>query len=111
MRVVTGVPGRWLPAVLRMSAVTFSPMVCFANGKFQAGTPRGLALIAHEAFHIRQGRELGRLQFYMRYFRGQLRSGFRHARHPMEIPAITLQRMVFATLDAAAGQQPQPPVG
>jgi hypothetical protein len=98
MRVVTGLPGRWLPSLLRMSAVTLAPLVCFASGKYDVETARGLALIAHEAVHITQGRELGRVAFYLKYLRGQLQSGFRHQNHPMEIPAIALQRAVFAAL-------------
>lgn len=100
MRVVTGRPWRWLPSMLRMSAITFAPLVCFGPGKFDPGTPRGLALIAHEAYHIRQSRELGPLAFYPRYLQGQFQSGFRHGRHPMELPAIACQRAVFASLNA-----------
>ncbi|MBA4181919.1 MAG: hypothetical protein C0506_15115 [Anaerolinea sp.] len=101
MRVVTGRPGRWLPRLLGMSAITLAPYVCFRAGRYQPGTARGLALIAHEAHHIRQGRETGRVFFYARYLRGQFQSGFKHARHPMEIPAIDVQRAVFAALSSA----------
>ncbi|MES4791922.1 MAG: hypothetical protein C4321_02055 [Chloroflexota bacterium] len=62
------------------------------------GLGAGLALIAHEARHIGQVREMGRLRFYIRYLSGQLRCRFRHDRHPLEIPCIQLQRTVRASL-------------
>ena len=98
MRALTGAPGRWLPAALGMSATTIAPLVCFRTGTFDPGTPGGLALIAHEAHHLQQAREMGWLRFYARYFIGQFRCRFRHARHPLEIPAIELQRLVAGSL-------------
>lgn len=102
-RVVTGRPWRYLPVVLRMSAITFAPFVIFRAGKYRPDTPRGRALIAHEVMHIQQGRELGRVVFYGRYLWGQLRCGFRHDRHPMEVPCIELQREVRRVLEARGG--------
>ena len=98
VRVVTGRPGRWLPRLLGMSAITFAPFVCFRAGGYNPRTPRGLALIAHEAHHLTQSRETGRVVFYSRYLRGQFQCRFKHAAHPMEIPAIEIQRAVFRTL-------------
>ncbi|MEP6872686.1 MAG: DUF4157 domain-containing protein [Anaerolineaceae bacterium] len=94
LRALTTVPGRWLPGVFGMSATTIAPFVCFRNGSFDPSTPRGLALIAHEAYHLRQVREMGWFGFYGRYFIGQFRAGFKHGSHPLEIPAINLQRVV-----------------
>ena len=96
MRVVTGRPGCWLPRMFRMSAITFAPYVCFRPGSYAPESGRGLALIAHEAHHIRQSREAGRVWFYFRYVGGQFRCGFKHGRHPMESPAIEIQRRVLA---------------
>ena len=98
MHVVTTIPGRWLPAMLRTGATTIAPFVCFRAGTFDPTTPRGLALIAHEAHHLTQVREMGWLGFYARYFVGQFRCGFNHAKHPLEMPAIDLQRFVAARL-------------
>ena len=94
MRALTGAPGRWLPAMFGMSATTIAPLVCFRAGSFDPTTPQGLALIAHEAHHLQQAREMGWLRFYVRYFIGQFRCRFQHSRHPMEMPAIELQRLV-----------------
>lgn len=103
LRAVTSAPGRWLPALLGVSATTVAPFVCFRRASFDPSTPRGLALIAHEAHHLGQVREMGWLRFYLRYFIGQFRSGFRHAGHPFEIPAIELQRFVKLELEDLAG--------
>jgi len=100
MRIVTGRPWRWLPAFLGRTAITFAPFVIFRAGGYRPGTAAGLALIAHEAMHLTQVREMGRPRFYARYLLGQLRSGFRHGRHPLEIPCIELQRQVRAALRA-----------
>lgn len=99
MRIVTGRPWCWLPVLLRMSAVTVAYWVIFRQGKYDPVTPRGAALIAHESYHIGQVRQLGVLRFFTRYLWGQFRCGFHHDRHPMEIPAIALQRRVWAELD------------
>ncbi|MEO6043318.1 MAG: DUF4157 domain-containing protein [Tepidiformaceae bacterium] len=100
VRAVTSAPGSWLPALFGMSATTVAPFVCFRGGKFDPCTPRGLALIAHEAHHLRQVREMGWLGFYTRYFSGQFRCGFRHASHALEVPAIEVQRLTREALDA-----------
>jgi hypothetical protein len=104
MRVVTGRPWRWLPVVLRMSAVTVLHWVIFRDGKYDPESPRGLALIAHESVHIGQRRELGTWRFFVRYLWGQFKCGFRHDRHPMEIPAIEVQRRVRTALEAGEAE-------
>lgn len=103
MRVVTSAPWRWLPPALGMSAITFAPFVFFRAGRFQTDTAHGMALIAHEAVHIGQVRELGSWRFYPKYFIGQFRSGFRHDRHPMELPGIEVQRRVRTVLEGRGG--------
>lgn len=102
-RIITGRPWRWLPVVIGMGAITFAPFVIFRSGRYRTDSPRGLALIAHETMHIGQVRELGRISFYWRYLVGQLRCGFRHDRHPMEVPCIERQREVRRVLDARSG--------
>jgi hypothetical protein len=98
MRVVRAVPWRWLPVALRMGAVTFDRWVIFRKGQFRPDIPQGLGLIAHEAFHITQRREVGLASFLLRYAFGQMACGFDHARHPLEKPAIALQQRVVAAL-------------
>ena len=102
MRVVQSAPWRWLPQILGMSAITFTPFVFFKSGSFRTDTARGMALIAHEAVHIGQVRELG-WRFYPKYLWGQFRCGFRHDSHAMEIPGIEVQRAVRRTLDSRGG--------
>jgi len=95
MRVVTGPPFCWFPAALRMAATTFGPFVMFRAGSFDTATPAGLALIAHEAHHICQAREMGQLWFFVRYITGNIGCRFQHDRHPLEVPAIEVQRAVY----------------
>lgn len=99
MRVLTSAPWRWLPVPLRMAAITFGRFVVFRRGKFEETEPWGLALIAHEAYHVGQARELGALRFFASYLVGQFRCGFRHDQHAMEIPAIACQQTVRRELE------------
>ena len=98
MRVVTAPPFCWFPAGLRMAAATFGPFVMFRPGSFDTTTPPGLALIAHEAHHIRQAREMGQVWFLVRYMAGQFQCRFHHDAHPLEVPAIEVQRAVYRAL-------------
>ena len=102
MRVVTSAPWRWLPSILGMSAITFTPFVFFKAGGFNTATARGMALIAHETVHIGQVRELG-WRFYPRYLWHQFRCGFRHGSHSMEIPGIAIQRETRRVLESRGG--------
>lgn len=102
MRVVQSRPWRWLPNLLGMSAITFTPFVFFKGGRFRTDTARGMALIAHEAVHIGQVRKLG-WRFYPKYLWGQFRCGFRHDSHEMEIPGIEVQREARRVLEARGG--------
>ncbi len=102
MRVVRTSPLAVLPALLKMSAITFAPCVIFREGSFDTTTPRGLALIAHEAGHITQAREMGLPRFLIRYAIANVRCGFHHNQHPMEVPMIALQQQVRIALEASA---------
>lgn len=105
MRILRGVPFRWLPRAMGMGAVTFDRWVIFRSDQYQPNTPWGLGLIAHEAFHITQRRRMGLGGFLLRYIGGQLTSGFRHDRHPLERPAIELQKQVVAALSVTRGKE------
>lgn len=102
MRVVTSRPWRWLPVLLRMGAITFAPFVVLRQGRLSLDTPRGLALIAHETVHIGQVRELG-WRFYPKYLWGNIRCGFQHDKHPMEIPGIEVQKTARRVLEERSG--------
>ncbi len=100
MRVVTSAPGRWLPPLFRASAMTFGRNVLFRAGRYDTDTPRGLALIAHEAGHITQWHDLGIARFLLEYARGQVATRFSHAKHPLERSLNERQRAVRIALDA-----------
>ena len=102
MRLLTGIPWRWAPVLLGMSAVTFSPFVFMRAGRYRPETARGLALLAHEAVHIGQVRELG-WRFYPKYLWGQFKCGFRHDTPEMEIPGIEVQRTARRVLESRSG--------
>jgi len=102
MRVVQRWPFRWLPVVLGMSAITFAPFVIMKAGVFRTDTARGMALLAHEAVHVGQVREF-RWRFYPRYLWGQIRCGFQHGKHVMELPGIDVQRQVRRALGERGG--------
>ena len=89
-----------IPVRLRTGAVTFGDRVFFRAGKFDESTPAGLALIAHESRHIGQYAEYGFVGFLARYLWGAVRSGFAHARHPMEVELIAEQASIKAALEA-----------
>ncbi len=102
-RIVTGLPWRLLPRLLRMGAITFSPFVIYREGRYRTDTSKGLALLAHEVIHLQQAREMGAIRFYASYLWGQFRCGFRHDKHHLEIPGIERQRHVRTTLDSRPG--------
>lgn len=99
MHPITGAPGRWLPGLLGMSATTTWHFVFFREGSFDEATARGLALIAHEAVHITQAREMTLPIFLARYVLGQFRCRFHHDSHPLEVPAIVVQQRVREALE------------
>lgn len=101
LRVRRGVPWKWVPGVFRASATTLGRHVLFRDGAYRTGDPRGLALIAHEAVHVRQYRDLGWIRFLLRYLVGAIRSGFRHHAHELEQEPLRVQAAVRRTLESS----------
>lgn len=99
MQVVTGMPGCWVPPLLRAGAVTLGRTVLFRRGRYDPHSARGLALIGHEAGHITQWWELGVPRFLYRYARGLLTARFAHARHPLEQRLNEQQRELRTALE------------
>lgn len=102
MKVVTRAPGRWIPQLLSTGATTIGCRVFFRSGRYDPVSPKGLALIAHEAGHITQCDKLRVPRYLAQYCWQACRVRFEHARHPMEIPLNELQRRVQAELERDA---------
>lgn len=88
-------------------AITVGRTIYFAEGKFDPCSARGIALIAHELFHIQQGAGGPGVwfarPFYVWYFIQKVLSGWKKGRqHPVEIPAYERQDRVAAAYVAAA---------
>jgi len=98
IRLMTVAPWEWLPWLLRTGAVTLGTRVFFRRGRYRVDSARGLALIAHEAIHTRQYRELGGVRFMWRYWMGLVQVRFDHDSHPMETRLVELQREVRRSL-------------
>jgi hypothetical protein len=98
MRVINDGPGRFVPVILGTGAVTIGSRVFFRKGKYDPLSARGLALIAHESMHIQQYDELGWPRFFLNYFVGTLRSGFKHDDHPMERTLVRRQKEIRRAL-------------
>ncbi len=109
MLVVTGEPWRRIPPLFGAGAMTLGRRTIFKRGRYDVGSGRGLALIAHESMHIEQWRDLGVVRFVVRYARGLLSSRFRHDEHPMERAFVEEQRRLRPMLEAALAQQPPGP--
>ncbi len=109
MLVVTGNPWRRIPPLFRAGAMTFGRRTIFKQGRYDVGSGRGLALIAHESMHIEQWRDLGVVRFVVRYARGLLSSRFDHDEHPMEREFVAEQRRLRPILDAALAEPPDGP--
>lgn len=84
------------------AAITVGPYIYFRAGKYDACSADGVALVAHELFHIRQG--AGGFgfwflrPFYLRYAWHTITSGFKRGReHPLERPAYAIQDRVRDT--------------
>ena len=89
------------------SAITVGRNIYFGEGKFEPCSANGVALIAHELFHIQQGAGDPGVwflrPFYVWYFIQKVLSGWKKGReHPVEIPAYERQDQVEAAFDAAA---------
>ena len=89
------------------AAITVGRRIYFANGKFDPCSARGVALIAHELFHIKQGAGGPGIwfvrPFYVWYFIRKVLSGWTKGRkHPLEIPAYEQQDRVEAAYASAS---------
>ena len=89
-------------------AITVGRRIYFADEKFDPCSAKGVALIAHELFHIKQGAGGPGVwfvrPFYVRYFIQKVLSGWtKGRRHPLEIPAYKQQDRVEAAYAAASG--------
>jgi hypothetical protein len=76
----------------KRNAITLGPHIYFREGKFDPCSCRGIALIAHELYHVHQG--AGGFGFwvlrwfYIRYAWAWLTGGRKSGRaHPLEAPA------------------------
>ncbi|MCC7257342.1 MAG: DUF4157 domain-containing protein [Gammaproteobacteria bacterium] len=66
--------------------------ICFPAGCFDPHTADGLALIAHEAWHSRQYRQLGTWRFRIRYVGEYLAGRLRGRGHDAAYRGISLER-------------------
>lgn len=107
--------GEGLPFYVRGTpdAITVGKRIYFKAEKYNPCGRRGIALIAHELFHIHQGSGgpgfwFAR-PFYVRYFIRKVTSGWTKGRqHPLELPAYERQDRVAAAYDAAAASSGRP---
>ncbi len=86
-------------------AITVGRSIYFDEGRFDPCNAKGLALIAHELFHIQQGAGGPGFwfmrPFYVWYFVQKVLSGWKRGRqHPVEIPAYERQDRVAAVYGA-----------
>ncbi len=89
------------------SAITVGRSIYFDEGRFDPCGAKGIALIAHELFHIQQGAGGSGFwffrPFYVWYFIQKVLSGWKRGRqHPVEIPAYERQDQVEAAYGVAA---------
>jgi hypothetical protein len=89
-------------------AITVGNRIYFAEGKFDPCSAKGIALIAHELFHIKQGAGGPGIwflrPFYASYFIQKVLSGWTKGRkHPVEVPAYEQQDRVEAAYGSASG--------
>jgi hypothetical protein len=83
--------------------MTISPFVFFGKHKYDAESPRSLALLAHELRHIQQYREMGHVRFLYTYMRDRLRAGEYRKDLPLEAGPYALQDEVRAELESGPG--------
>lgn len=87
-------------------AITVGKCIYFDAGKYDICSGPGVALIAHELFHVHQGSGgpgfwFAR-PFYLWYFIRKVASGWTKGRkHPLELPAYERQDRVAAAYTAA----------
>ncbi len=90
----------------RPGAITVGRSIYFDEGKFDPCSAKGIALIAHELFHIQQGAGGPGVwflrPFYVWYFIQKVLSGWKRDReHPVEMPAYERQDQVEAAFGVA----------
>lgn len=85
--------------VLRQGAMTIAPFVFFGKHEYEPGSPRSLALLAHELRHIEQYREMGHARFLFTYMRDRIRAGKYSRDLPLEVGPYELQAEVRAELE------------
>ncbi len=103
-----GVPFYTFPG----AAITIGPHIYFREERFDPCGCKGIALIAHELYHVHQGAAGFGFWFLRPYYFGYvwawLTSGFKRGKeHPLEAPAYKLQRRVSDCCDSvreATGQ-------
>ncbi len=88
-------------------AITVGKRIYFDAGAYEACSRRGIALIAHELFHVHQGSGGPGVwfmrPFYLWYFIRKVTSGWTKGRkHPLELPAYERQDRVAAAYDIAS---------
>ena len=94
------------------AAITVGKRIYFDAGKYNACSGRGIALIAHELYHVHQGSGGPGIwfarPFYLWYFIRKVASGWTKGRkHPLELPAYERQDRVaaaYATAIASSGR-------
>ncbi len=95
-----GVPFYTFPG----GAITIGPHIYFREGKFDPCGCKGIALIAHELYHIHQGADRFGFWFlrpyYLKYVWFLLISGFKSdRRHRLEEPAYALGDRILKCCD------------
>ena len=104
-----------LPCYVRGTpdAITVGKRIYFDAGKYDACSGRGIALIAHELYHVHQGSGGPGIwfarPFYLWYFIRKVASGWTKGRkHPLELPAYERQDPVAAAYAAAIASSGRP---
>jgi hypothetical protein len=100
IRFYEGVPFYTFPR----GAITIGPNIYFREGRYDPCSCQGIALLAHELYHIHQGADGFGFWFlrpyYVKYVWFLLRSGFKSdRRHRLEEPAYDLQDRIVECCD------------
>ncbi len=103
MRIETGAPWARIPPLFGADAMTLRTRTLIRPDSYRPDTAWGLALLAHECGHIRQWRELGVLQFVVRYALGLWTSRGHHDTHPMEAALVEEQGRIRQELTEQLG--------
>ena len=98
-------------AFFKPGAIVVGPKVYFRKGRLDLCSCNGIALVAHELFHIRQGAAGPGFWFLRPYYLKYIWLFFRHGlargkKHPLEEPAYKLQREVMKCCKEVAESGP-----